>query len=176
MSRDNWDLFVAEFQRLAEIEEAGGGAGAGEDDLPLLLYARPREGTDGADGEQDIVYIALDESCDELVTYVCLDRADPASPSVMLDLLERNVYVSGSADPVFAATPDGKAVVVSVRHPLRTTHAPAWFAWLTDFLPLCRSWNDSLARLGEDGEGSAPSAKGASPAPPEVPPAGGMRV
>ncbi|MDA8000469.1 MAG: type III secretion system chaperone [Alphaproteobacteria bacterium] len=139
-------------QFMDEVAAAGGFAaedGDDDNDLPLLLYTRPRgDGADpAADGDDDIAYIALDEGADEIVTNVCLDHADPENGAVLLDLLEQNGYVFQENDAVFSLTPDGSAVTVSVRHPLRLQHAPEWLSWLGDFMDSCRQWNENLRRL-----------------------------
>ncbi|MGR4000203.1 MAG: type III secretion system chaperone [Alphaproteobacteria bacterium] len=141
MSAELWNQFMD------EVASSGGFSTEDqeqENDLPLLLYTKPREGDD-----DDIAYIALDENVDEIVTNVCLDYADSENSSVLLDLLEQNSYVFHENDAVFSLTPDGSAVTVSVRHPLRLQHAPEWLTWLENFMDSCHAWNENLKRISE---------------------------
>ena len=159
MSRTLWDEFVVAFSAAHQLEVP---AASGEDgqDLPIFLYTRERNpeatqeamgGTGGDDTAPDIAYIGLDEASEEIVTHICLDAADPESPRVLLQLLEQNNYLFAPSDPVFALTPDGKAVTLSARHRLRELQredqVASWAEWLEGFLDTARLWNQDLERL-----------------------------
>ena len=152
MSRTLWDEFLVAFSAAHQLEVPTASNEDGQD-LPIFLYTRERPEADGQgdDAAPDIAYIGLDEANEEVVTHICLDAADPDSPRVLLQVLEQNNYLFAPSDPVFSLTPDGKAVTLSARHPLRALlgedQVANWSQWLEGFLDTARLWNQDLERL-----------------------------